>query len=130
MKPATMAPTTWHMYPRLAHAAQRMGYALAVHGSLSRDIDLVAVPWIEDAAPAEALVAALAEECGGSVATEHIDSAGGPAMPLPKHRPHGRLGYLIFLRWSAGYLDVSVMPRAPSEHGGGDEGQAPGKERG
>lgn len=35
------------MYPGLAAIAQRHGYALACHGSLARDLDLIAVPWAD-----------------------------------------------------------------------------------
>lgn len=37
------------MYPDLAAIFQRHGYALAVHGSLARDFDLIAVPWVDEA---------------------------------------------------------------------------------
>src|SRR2546423_1009621 len=33
----------------LRHVAERCGYAIAVHGSLNYDIDLVACPWRENA---------------------------------------------------------------------------------
>ena len=35
------------LYPDLASLFHRHGYALAVHGSLARDFDLVGVPWGE-----------------------------------------------------------------------------------
>jgi hypothetical protein len=35
---------------RMREEARRLGYTLAVHGSMKRDIDLVAVPWIQKAA--------------------------------------------------------------------------------
>jgi hypothetical protein len=37
------------LLPALREVARRFGYALAVHGSLEWDIDLVAVPWCENA---------------------------------------------------------------------------------
>lgn len=36
------------MYPELAEVARKHGYALAVHGSLRKDFDLFAIPWIEN----------------------------------------------------------------------------------
>lgn len=33
------------LYPELCKIFQKHGWALAVHGSLARDLDLVAVPW-------------------------------------------------------------------------------------
>ena len=30
----------------LCDVAREMGYALALHGSMNRDMDLIAVPWV------------------------------------------------------------------------------------
>jgi hypothetical protein len=43
----------------LRAVARQHGYALALHGSLGRDVDLLAVPWVESAVSADALVEAL-----------------------------------------------------------------------
>jgi hypothetical protein len=42
------APTYAALYPALAEIARKHGYALAVHGSMQRDFDVIAVPWIEN----------------------------------------------------------------------------------
>jgi len=34
--------------PAIKQAAKECGYAIGVHGSLRRDLDLIAVPWIEE----------------------------------------------------------------------------------
>lgn len=34
--------------PQIKAAGKEMGYAIAVHGSMRRDLDLIAVPWVED----------------------------------------------------------------------------------
>lgn len=48
MKPANRAPIyAACVYPELAELVRRHGYALAVHGSLMRDFDLIAIPWTE-----------------------------------------------------------------------------------
>lgn len=89
----------------LREAARRLGYALAVHGSQERDLDLVAVPWVEGAEDAETLWASLL-----SVA----DAVAGPAFVVAgrmvSERPHGRRAINIHLGHA--YLDVSVMPRS------------------
>ena len=41
--------------------ARELGYNLVLHGSLARDIDLIAIPWVESAVPAEQLVEAFLE---------------------------------------------------------------------
>lgn len=41
------------LYPDLAVICIKHGYALAVHGSLARDFDLIAVPWASQASRPE-----------------------------------------------------------------------------
>lgn len=41
------APVYVALYPKLAKIFQKHGYALAVHGSVARDFDLIAVAWAE-----------------------------------------------------------------------------------
>lgn len=45
----SFAPTYAALYPALAEIARKHGYALAVHGSMQRDFDVISVPWIETA---------------------------------------------------------------------------------
>lgn len=47
MNPATYAPMYAALYPSLAEIARTHGWALAVHGTLGRDMDLICVPWTE-----------------------------------------------------------------------------------
>lgn len=37
------------LYPTMLFNAQQNGWALAVHGSLSRDFDVIAIPWNKEA---------------------------------------------------------------------------------
>lgn len=91
--------------PYLQHLAREHGYAMAVHGSMRTDLDLVAVPWVEDARPAEELVEAIRDHVGG-----HFESREGWEK-CPGYRAHGRRGWVIFLGDGSCYLDISVMPR-------------------
>lgn len=36
------------MYPLLASICHEHGYALAVHGSLANDFDVIAIPWCKE----------------------------------------------------------------------------------
>src|SRR4051812_44504670 len=65
--------------------AREHGYALAVHGSLARDIDLVAVPWTEGAGDADALLADLKGAAMGVFGRARLDPADGWTQ-----KPHGR----------------------------------------
>lgn len=89
------------IYPALAAAARTKGYALALHGSLQRDLDLVAIPWTDDAADPKDLLSVLCEE---------FDIETNNPLGMPMAKPHGRLCWTIPLWWGA-YIDLSVMPR-------------------
>ena len=64
-KPIRPAASYALLVPMLAEAVRALGYALAPHGSLCRDLDLVAIPWTENAADPEAVVDAITEAIGG-----------------------------------------------------------------
>lgn len=90
------------MYAHRVHELQTIcasnGYALALHGSMQRDLDAVAVPWTDRATSAETLVACI---CGG------MGLSIGPGSPADK--PHGRRVWTLML-WEWGFVDLSVMP--------------------
>lgn len=105
------------LMPVLVEVAREHGYALAVHGSLNTDCDLIAVPWTEEAAEALTLIKALKGAVGAGTfkLDQELDEQFWPdCAPTPK--PHGRVAYSLHFtdRGSDGpYLDVSVMPRVP-----------------
>jgi hypothetical protein len=88
-------------YGAMVRVARRHGYALALHGSLRRDCDLVAIPWIEKASRPDVLIAALADRLGGVIPDDGNN---------PEVMPHGRLAWSIHVG-SGAYMDVSVMPK-------------------
>lgn len=96
-----------HVFADLRAAARKCGYALAVHGSLDRDLDLIAVPWTEEATDADRLVHAICEAWG----------FGDGLMALEPHGPpklHGRIAYTL-IPGGPLFVDLSVMPRATSD---------------
>jgi len=95
------------LLPEIRDAAWRLGYCIAVHGTMRRDFDLVAVPWIEAAAPAEQLVLAIMEAVGA-------DPIYLECRQQPTRKPHGRLAWSLHLKLCPHlYVDLSVMPRTP-----------------
>jgi voltage-gated potassium channel Kch len=116
MKPVSPAATYAALLPDLIQAAREVGYALAPHGSFARDLDLIAVPWTEEAASAEQLIMRLMATSGATLRDGGHKSEDGTAWvtdsgAAPKARPHGRLAWSMHLGVSNLYLDVSVMPR-------------------
>lgn len=104
-----MLITREHAIAVATNVGRQLGYAIGVHGSKMRDLDLIAAPWV-DKAP-------LAPD-GPVTARELVESI-CQALPgvasAPERRPHGRLGFVIVPRhrWGidAWYIDISVMPR-------------------
>lgn len=108
MKPPTFAPAYVGLFPILAEVAQQHGYALAVHGSVSRDFDLVAIPWADQVASAEALIRAIAERMSYTMDTAiTVDRLF--KEPYCETKPHGRRSWAIPLDCGA-VIDISVMP--------------------
>ena len=97
--------------PRIRRAAAELGYAIAIHGTLTRDLDLLAVPWIEQAAEPIALVKMIADTVGGYVIGDRADER-GYISDHPTDQPHGRMSWNICWGGKA-FIDLSVMPRKP-----------------
>lgn len=66
----------------LRQIARKHGWALATHGSMRRDIDLIGVPWVDDAADWYVLFCAMREAVGKEL--------GGFAQ-----KPHGRVAFIL-----------------------------------
>lgn len=99
-KPSRPRPAAYAaLYQLMVPIARRLGYALALHGTMARDLDVIAVPWQCEAVSDAVLVAALAEACG---------AVGHDASPTEKE--HGRHAWKLWLG-SGLYVDLSVMPR-------------------
>lgn len=96
--------------------ARELGYAIGVHGSLVRDIDLIACPWTAEAVDARTLAEALREvirEANDGVACLGW-KLGDPEATLngcPGDKPHGRRCWSYYLG-DGPWVDLSVMPRA------------------
>lgn len=80
-------------------AARVCGYALAVHGSMERDLDLIAVPWIDAACPPEALIRHLCE----AIEADPIGAV--------EYKPHGRVAVSIKKRGWYRKIDLSITMR-------------------
>jgi hypothetical protein len=99
VKPATSAPVYCAaLYPDLAKLARTHGYALAVHGSLARDFDLIAVPWSETPSEPTALLNAMVDNFVLRV-------IGGATT-----KPHGRVAYTLSVGFGECAIDLSFMP--------------------
>jgi len=90
------------LYPKLCKVAREHGYALAVHGSVGTDFDLIAVPWTDEAADPQNVVEAILQK----FAFKDI-----PRQHEPSSKPHGRIAYKLHMSFGDCALDISFTPR-------------------
>lgn len=120
-KPTPRAPAFAWMVPHLTEVARQFGYAIGLHGSMTRDLDLIAVPWTDAAAPAETLAEAIRDAVGGAIRNDPPTPGNKYDLNThnPEQKPHGRLAWSIHFSGHRFYIDLSVMPRldkpAPTE---------------
>jgi hypothetical protein len=82
-------------------AARDCGYAIGLHGSMKRDCDLIAAPWIDSATSAEELINTIcyainAKQLAGSL----------------ERKPQGRIALTLLIDGWFKPIDLSIMPRA------------------
>lgn len=121
MKEPTSGPLFACIYPGLCDISRKLGYALALHGTLVRDMDLIAVPWVEDAATPDQLYVALKSHLGAlswmdlikeqlpkEVADKVILSAVERGEAGWEIKPHGRIARNLHLLYGV-KVDLSVI---------------------
>ncbi len=99
----------------LREIAQANGYALAVHGSLARDIDLIAAPWTDGAVEAHVLAEAIGRKAAEIIGYAWINPRESDDYFLagcPGGKPHQRRCWSFHLGIGS-YIDLSVMPLVP-----------------
>lgn len=123
MKPPTRAPFYAAMYHGLCETARARGYALAIHGTVTSDLDLIACPWTEQACSAEELRAALMEHINAcdyeqslvrfGLKPEEARQIAARSAADKTEKPHGRVAWNLYLD-NGCKVDLSVMPRLSS----------------
>ena len=106
--------------PSIRTAARVLGYGIGVHGSMRRDLDLIAIPWEEEHSTADALAKAIQYAACGA----HADTVTWELKPC------GRIATSFPICWAkdgrpnSGHIDLSVMMsnvegnRPPRTNGG------------
>jgi hypothetical protein len=98
------------LIPVIRKAAYECGYAIGEHGSMTRDCDLMAMPWTDTCTQADALVEHICDAVDGIV-----PCANAHDNPLPVYGAHGRTSWVIHLKdkpidGQILYIDLSIMP--------------------
>lgn len=105
-------------YTLIRTTAWQCGYAIGLHGSFTRDLDLIAVPWTAQAIPPDLLIKQI--EYRTDLRRQE---------PEGRQKPHGRMCWSLLLpgftdpRW----VDLSVIPLLASQPGCAVEGEAVAK---
>ena len=85
----------------LRQAAMNCGWALGLHGSLSSDMDIMAMPWTDDAKPVDEMIKALSD-C-------FTENPFKDKHTIPYYdKPNGRVVYTMSI-WADFYLDINVI---------------------
>ncbi len=92
------APAYAAMYSELAELAKDHGYALAIHGSLRRDFDLVAIPWAETVSTPLELIDAMTSTFALNLLNRE-----------PTKKNHGRLAWTLSIGWGHCAIDLSFV---------------------
>lgn len=107
MRDITFAPAYVALFAPLAEVARYCGYTLAVHGSVQSDLDLVAIPWIQQAEEPEYLINKLAEVLNVNL---NVKDGRGMTLGTAEQKPHERLAWALPLGNGA-VLDISILPK-------------------
>ncbi len=104
----------------LQSIAKEMGYNLVIHGSMNRDMDLVAVPWINEPKTHIELIESFCKYLG---VPKEEKTKSNPYPYLHSILPGGRNSYVINLNRGSKfngyldaeyYLDISITPLVPN----------------
>ncbi len=83
-------------------AALNCGWALGLHGSLNSDMDIMAMPWVEDCSPVQEMIKAIEGCLTIPEKALHFETT------KSSDKPHNRAVYTIHIHADF-YLDVSVI---------------------
>lgn len=107
--------------------AKEYGYNLVVHGSMNRDLDLIAIPWVDDPKPELELLQALSLYLTGKSYNRQVDywanklPGGRNVYTIDLYRggyTRNKAGQIIdpveFTEDPQYYIDISVTPSIPA----------------
>ena len=95
VKPIHAKPSLYSFYFEVIKAiGLKYGYNIVLHGSMNRDLDLIAIPWEETIGDKEKMVDEIVSVIGGvlSMQNRSVDNPIGTRFGL---KPNGRIVYII-----------------------------------
>ena len=91
------------LLPIIRKIARKSGYAVGVHGSMARDLDLIAVPWRSGAVMAETLAYRIHQ------ATSRRACTRPELKKFRRPKPRGRVAYTLIIGPKGAYIDLSIV---------------------
>lgn len=94
-KPIHVKPSLYAFYFEVVkQIGLKYGYNIVLHGSMQRDLDLVALPWEETLGDKELMLDEIASTLGGEILIQNksVDNMIGERFST---KPHGRKCYII-----------------------------------
>jgi hypothetical protein len=123
-KPIHARPSLYAFYfEGIKEIGLRYGYNIVLHGSMNRDLDLIAIPWVEEVGDKLEMLNEIAESIGGYILNEDKEN-----RQLFRVKYHGRECWVININRSIKskfsglvtefidegdpqyYIDISIMP--------------------
>jgi hypothetical protein len=89
------------MWNDFRQAAMDCGWALGLHGSLASDMDIMAMPWTENATSADDMIKYMIKKC-------FSDNRMSRFVKTKNIKPNNRVVYTISI-FSDFYLDINVI---------------------
>ena len=91
------------IHETLKQSALNSGWALGLHGSLNNDMDIMAMPWTEEAVSREEFIKNLSD-C-------FVDNVFKDLHVIPFcQKPNGRIVYTMSI-WKDYYLDINIIEK-------------------
>lgn len=90
------------LLPDLRSTAKELGWAITVHGSMTRDFDLVAIKWSEDASDSDMLLHGIFDTL--KLTKVKMEQC----LSTKEKKPHSRTAYAIPL-FAYLYIDLSIV---------------------
>ena len=115
-KPIAFKPGLYAIYyEHLKQIAQNYGYNLVVHGSMNRDLDLIAIPWVDNPRPEQDMIKDFQEYLTGRTLVKPDGTVDYTTLPGNRHsyvielNRGNKHGEWVRFEDREYYLDISVV---------------------
>ena len=95
IKPIHAKPSLFSFYFEIIkEIGLKHGYNIVLHGSMNRDLDLIAIPWVENIGDRELMVDEITAVIGGTLLMQNR-SVNDTIGTRYGYKPHNRIVYII-----------------------------------